>query len=234
MILLPFLYNLAGYNTKLKILMLSKQNKNHTLQHRFLTLSAIVVLFSLLFLSPVQAQIYKHIDENGVTVFSNIKPRVKNYEVIRLKCKGCGWKKKVDWSSVNLNLDDFTSEILDACEKHAVDEAFVRAIIHAESWFDVKAVSDVGAQGLMQLMPATQKRFGVNEAFSPEDNIKGGVEYLRVLLDMFDNDTALVSAAYNAGENAVLRYKGVPPFEQTENFVKRVKILTRRYQKALG
>lgn len=184
--------------------------------------------------SSALAQIYKHIDEDGVIVFSNIKPRVKNYEVIRLKCKGCGWKKSVDWQSVQLNVDDFTLEILDACEEHSVDEAYVRAIIHAESWFQIEAVSDVGAQGLMQLMPDTQKRFGVVQAFDPADNIKGGVAYLRVLLDMFDNDLSLAAAAYNAGEGAVKRYAGVPPYEQTENFVKRVRILHSRYRKALS
>ncbi len=184
--------------------------------------------------SEAKAQIYKHIDKDGVIVFSNIKPRVKNYEVIRLKCKGCGWKKSVDWQSVQLNIEDFTLEILDACEEHSVDEAYVRAIIHAESWFQVEAVSDVGAQGLMQLMPATQERFGVSQAFDPADNIKGGVAYLRVLLDMFDNDLSLAAAAYNAGEGAVKRHAGVPPYEQTENFVKRVRILHSRYRKALS
>ncbi len=193
----------------------------------------ILAAFSALTV-PAQAQIYKHIDKDGVIVFSNLKPNVRNYEVVRLKCRGCAWKKQVNWTTVSLNLDDYTREILDACEKHAVDEAFVRAVIHAESWFKHTAVSDVGAEGLMQLMPATQERFGVKQAFDPADNINGGVEYLRFLLDKFNQNESLVAAAYNAGENAVVRFNGIPPYEQTENFVKRVRILRARYSKALG
>ena len=110
-----------------------------------------------------------------------------------------------------------------------VDEALVRAIMHAESWFNPAAVSHAGAQGLMQLMPATQARFGVADPFDPVDNISAGVAYLAELLDEFDNDWELAVAAYNAGENAVRRHAGIPPFSETREYVRRIRILRMRY-----
>ena len=101
----------------------------------------------------------------------------------------------------------------------------VRAIIQVESDFDHLARSSKGAQGLMQLMPATAERFGVGDPFDPRQNIFGGVQYLRVLLDMFGGDVILASAAYNAGENAVIRYNGVPPYRETQGYVEKVRSL---------
>jgi len=201
---------------------------------RFMKLKNFLIIVFVLAGFPLHAQIYKHIDKNGVVHYSNIRPKVNNYKIVNLKCRSCGWRRSVDWNRVPLYMEEFTPEILDACEKYAVDEAFVRAVIHAESSFKPKAVSDMGAQGLMQLMPATQKRFGVRSAFNPRQNIKGGVAYLRILLDLFDNDTELAAAAYNAGENAVKRNGGVPPYEETRNFVKRVETLRKRYRRSIA
>lgn len=106
--------------------------------------------------------------------------------------------------------------------EYAVDAALVRAIIRVESNFEPTAVSRKGAQGLMQLMPATADRFAVANAFDPAENIRGGVRYLRTLLDMFPGQLTLALAAYNAGENAVARFKGVPPYPETREYVNRV------------
>jgi hypothetical protein len=106
--------------------------------------------------------------------------------------------------------------------EHAVDPALVQAIIRVESNFEPTAVSRKGAQGLMQLMPATADRFAVANAFDPAENIRGGVRYLRTLLDMFPGQLSLALAAYNAGENAVTRFKGVPPYPETREYVNRV------------
>ncbi|MEM9533145.1 MAG: lytic transglycosylase domain-containing protein [Pseudomonadota bacterium] len=180
------------------------------------------------------AQVYKYRDENGILHYTDRKPpEGQRYAVIRIKCRGCDWHRKVNWQTVALNVEAFTDEILNACERHGVDESFVRAVIHAESWFKRDAVSNVGAQGLMQLMPETQKRFGVTQPFDAGQNIDAGVRYLRELLDLFGNDYRLASAAFNAGENAVKRFGGVPPYNETENFVKRVRILRSRYREAL-
>jgi soluble lytic murein transglycosylase-like protein len=106
-----------------------------------------------------------------------------------------------------------------------VEVALVRAVIQTESQFDPHAVSSVGAQGLMQLMPATARRFGVTDAFDPRQNIFGGTRYLRVLLDMFQGDVVLATAAYNAGEGAVSRYGGVPPYRETQGYVRKIQAL---------
>jgi Transglycosylase SLT domain len=101
----------------------------------------------------------------------------------------------------------------------------VRAIIQTESDFDAQAVSSKGARGLMQLMPDTARRFGVADSFDPRQNIFGGVKYLRLLLDMFQGNVALAAAAYNSGENSVLKYNGVPPYKETQDYVAKVQTL---------
>ena len=106
----------------------------------------------------------------------------------------------------------------------------MRAIMHAESAFNPNALSRAGAQGLMQLMPATARRFGVANAYDPTQNIHGGVEYLAWLLKRYNNDLVLAAAGYNAGEGAVDRHKGVPPYSETQRYVQRVAVLAERYR----
>lgn len=106
-------------------------------------------------------------------------------------------------------------------DRYGVDPTLVRAVIQVESDFNPNCVSHKGARGLMQLMPATAKRFGVSTVHDPEQNIHGGVRYLAYLLDLFNEDLPRVLAGYNAGENAVLKYGGIPPYEETGTYVKR-------------
>ena len=103
--------------------------------------------------------------------------------------------------------------------KQDVEPDLVRSVIQTESNYNPKAVSNKGAQGLMQLIPATAERFGVRDSFDSRDNIEGGVKYLRYLLDMFHGDYERAVAAYNAGEGAVTRYGGVPPYAETQSYV---------------
>jgi soluble lytic murein transglycosylase-like protein len=113
--------------------------------------------------------------------------------------------------------------VIDAeAKRYDVDAAFVSALIRAESNYEPRAVSRKGARGLMQLMPATARRLDVRKPFDPVSNVRGGVRYLRELLDRFDGKPDLVLAAYNAGENAVESYGGVPPFRETVGYVKRI------------
>jgi len=107
-------------------------------------------------------------------------------------------------------------------EKYGVDPALVKALIKAESNFKSSAVSEDGARGLMQLMPETAQEMGVADRADPEENIDGGVRYLSRLLRVFGSDTGLAIAAYNAGEQAVLRYGAIPPFAETRDYVKKV------------
>ena len=118
----------------------------------------------------------------------------------------------------------FGELIYAAAERHRVNPELVAALVRAESAFDPRAVSHKGAGGLMQLMPATARRFGLDDAerFEPERNLEAGTRYLRWLLDRFEGDVALALAAYNAGEGTVDRYGGVPPFRETRTYIRRI------------
>lgn len=186
---------------------------------------------------------YVWVDGDGVKHFASSRPSgVANVQVKRTEypifsipsCYACGLVPDVNFGKVKLNLQAFAGEIRRSSQKYGVDEAIVRAIIHAESAYRPHVVSPKNARGLMQLIPATAKRFGVNDAFDPAQNIDGGVQYLAFLLKRYKNDLTLASAAYNAGEGAVDRYKGVPPYKETRNYVVRVGQLADRYRKALN
>jgi soluble lytic murein transglycosylase-like protein len=123
---------------------------------------------------------------------------------------------------------DVDQVINDAAREHGVSRHLIRAIIETESDFDSLAVSPRGACGLMQLMPATVRRFGVADCFDARENVAAGTRYLKVLLTRYDGSIALSAAAYNAGEGAVARHRGVPPYPQTRAYVRRVKALLPR------
>lgn len=176
------------------------------------------------------AQVFTYVDENGFTMFTNKKPDTNKFDVTNHGCFGT-CVTGVNWASTPLKQNIFADEVNSAALEHGVDHALVRAIIHAESWFKTDALSKAGAQGLMQLMPATQTRFGVTNAYDPKQNILAGVKYLAWLFNEFEHDETRVIAAYNAGENAVKRYNGVPPFSETREYLRRVKILYSRYRK---
>ncbi|HUQ31369.1 MAG TPA: lytic transglycosylase domain-containing protein [Pyrinomonadaceae bacterium] len=118
--------------------------------------------------------------------------------------------------------------IFRAGERNGIDPRFIHAVIWQESKYKVRARSYVGAQGLMQLMPATAKRFGCQDAHDPAANIEAGTKYLRFLLKRFNGNVSLALAGYNAGEGAVDKYNGVPPYNETQNYVR---IITGRYGK---
>ena len=164
--------------------------------------------------------VYKF-EKDGVVHYTNVAP-------------AGGAAPGVDFGNVRLNMDSYAAEVRAAANEFGVDEAIVRAIIHAESAFRANAVSHAGAQGLMQLIPATATRFGVSDAFDAGQNIRGGVQYLAWLLKRFDNDLTLAAAGYNAGEGAVDKYGGVPPYAETQRYVVRVGQLADRYRGALG
>ncbi|MBK5938174.1 hypothetical protein CCR96_02570 [Halochromatium roseum] len=110
-----------------------------------------------------------------------------------------------------------------AAERHRLDPELIHAVIRAESAYDPRARSPAGACGLMQLMPVTAQRFGVRDVWNPAQNIEGGVDFLRVLIDRFEGDLKLVLAAYNAGEGAVAKYGNrIPPYRETQQYVRRV------------
>jgi soluble lytic murein transglycosylase-like protein len=181
------------------------------------------------------AQVYKWVDEDGVITFSNIAPpENQDFQVLRFPCYAADPKcRAVAWEKVPLNVRSFRSEIRSAADLNAVDESLIRAIIHAESAYQPDARSPKGAQGLMQLMPATAAELQVRNPYDPAENIGGGTRYLSQLLSEFKGDLELATAAYNAGPNAVYKYGGVPPYDETKEYVRRVKILYQRYGDAL-
>lgn len=185
---------------------------------------------------------YAFVDIHGVTNYSNRRPKgASSVKVIRSEyaifsqpsCYACGLASSVNFGALRLNTNAYSAEIKAAALAYGVEEAVVRAIIHAESAYRPHVQSNRGAQGLMQLIPSTAKRFGVNDSFDPAQNINGGVQYLSWLLRRYKQDLTLAAAAYNAGEGAVDRYGGVPPYKETRLYVSRVGQLAERYRKAL-
>lgn len=175
------------------------------------------------------ASIYKFRDASGVLHYTDRKPRTNNYVVLSIYCPACDPHSKVDWDHTKLNLTAYASEINNAAALYGVDASFVRALIHAESAFNPDAQSRKGAQGLMQLMPATAGMYGVTNAFDATENINAGVQHLASLIKDFNGDLKLAAAAYNAGAGAVRKYNGVPPYDETKVYVERVAVLHKRY-----
>ncbi|WP_339778592.1 lytic transglycosylase domain-containing protein [uncultured Methylophaga sp.] len=174
--------------------------------------------------------IYKSLSNDGEGFsFSDKKPLNGDFEVLAYECYACNPTSKINWHTIRLNTDDYADTVRTIAKKYKIDAALVRAVIHAESAFNAKALSKKGAQGLMQLMPGTAKDLGVTNAFDVQQNIEGGVKYLAGLLNTFDGDIKLATAAYNAGPGAVKRFKGIPPYAETEVYVERVGILHQRY-----
>jgi soluble lytic murein transglycosylase-like protein len=185
-----------------------------------LILSAGAFMLGLVVPSLSPAEIYKFVDKDGVVYLTNV-PDSKYTLVL-----------KGSWVRFQLGTDfeRYDPVIWEAAQRHRVDYALVKAVIKAESNFDPLAISRAGAKGLMQLMPGTAGDLGVNDAFQPEDNIHGGVRYLRYLLDLFEGNLRLALAAYNAGENAVFRYNGIPPYKETRTYIQRVLRYFRNYR----
>jgi soluble lytic murein transglycosylase len=168
---------------------------------------------------PARGEIYRYVDKNGVWHFTNVKTDSRYRIFVPSSRKALG-----------KYLNDYGGIINQASTEFGIEPHFIRAVIKAESGFNHQAVSSKGAQGLMQLMPGTAGDMEVSDPLDPEDNIFGGVRYLSLLLKRFNDNKILALAAYNAGPNAVESYKGVPPFPETRQFVKRVMEYYKIYQ----
>jgi soluble lytic murein transglycosylase-like protein len=177
---------------------------------------AFVLIFLLFMASVCHADIYKYTDPDGVIHLTNVPTEPDVPYVLVMKEKRVIFQLKGDIALY----DDLIAR---TSERYRVDSALVKAIIKAESNFNHRAVSPVGARGLMQLMPSTAASLQVKDSFHPENNVDGGVRYLRYLMNLFNGNLPLVLAAYNAGENAVIRHNNrIPPYPETQTYVKRV------------
>lgn len=188
-------------------------------------------------LIPLQAfagPIYVYIEKDGVKRFST-KPPSDGVEaqVFTARKSSFSWYRVIPQyggkSYFKKNKNKFNDVIDKVATAVGVDNALIRAVIHAESGFNQYAVSPKGAQGLMQLMPATARDLGVRNAFSPIENIYGGSKYLKMLLGRYNGNVKNALAAYNAGMLNVERYRGIPPFQETQNYVKSVMQLHGHY-----
>lgn len=174
-----------------------------------------------------RADIYTYTDANGVVHYSNTPPsrrrgvrRIRTADETPRARRGGRSLGPRDTSPDRYSRYD--AYIREAAALYQLPEPFVRAVIRVESDYNPQVVSHAGACGLMQLMPATAARMGVTDPFDPRQNILGGTRYLRILANHFNGDLILTIAAYNAGEGAVMRYRGIPPYEETQRYVRRV------------
>ncbi|MEB4802069.1 lytic transglycosylase domain-containing protein [Acinetobacter soli] len=186
--------------------------------------------------TAIAGQMFIYKDKSGATLLTNrkssdpalTKVKVTYYPDSNIHTyRNWGASEASVLPSYSKNVNAFDHIIRQAAQRHGVSEGLIKAVMHTESGFNIRARSPVGAQGLMQLMPATAKRFNVSNVFDPEQNIFGGAQYLSWLMKRFNGNMQLVLAAYNAGEGNVDKYGGIPPFRETQDYVKRV---TSRYQ----
>ncbi len=171
------------------------------------------------------ADIYKYEDAEGITHLTNVPTQHGIKYVLIMREKRVLFDRKL-----GTDISKYDHLIAKASQKYNIDSALIKAVIKAESNFNHMAVSRKGARGLMQLMPATASSLQVRDSFHPENNIEGGARYLRYLLKYFNGNLSLALAAYNAGENAVIRYGGIPPYRETQTYVHRVLSYLDRYK----
>jgi len=197
-------------------------------------LRTLLILFSLTLTKGAIADIYKYVDNDGRTYYTD-EPKNGLYKRI-IKSKAyrppsnyfTNTSPRIGRYS-SANKLRFAELIAQTAAKHQVDAKLVHAVIQTESAYNSGAISPKGAVGLMQLMPATAQRFGVMDSTDPNQNVDGGTRYLKHLIAMFEPNIDLAVAAYNAGENAVIKYNNsIPPYPETQNYVRQVLALYNR------
>lgn len=192
-------------------------------------LSLIAFLASLSV--TAQADIYQFVDDSGVVHFTNVpsgkvRKTTKVHAESRRPASSLAAVRPAPTSTGSRRTGDipvsYVSIINSACERYGVDPSLVHAIVKVESDFNPFAISRKGAMGLMQLMPQTASTMNVRNTFSPDENIEGGVKYLRYLLDRYEGNLSLSLAAYNSGETSVKKWGTIPPFKETQDYVKKI------------
>lgn len=176
--------------------------------------------------SATKAAIHVYRNKQGALLFTNVpnRPGYRPFLLLHSYSRHLSGRDSAEFDRL----------IYAACQRYGVEFALVKAVIKAESAFDPGALSRAGARGLMQLMPATAAMHGVEDIHAPRDNIDGGVRHLRLLLNQFNWDVPLALAAYNAGAGAVARYNGIPPYEETQTYVRRVLSYRNSYRERSG
>lgn len=204
----------------------------HSKRSLMLTLASSM---ALLVAMPAQAgNLYVYKNKNGDTLLTNVrddksfgeystKVKVTYYADTNVhNYRNWGGSESAVLPSYSKNKNLYDGIIAQAASMQQLDSGLIKAVMHTESGFNPSARSPVGAQGLMQLMPATARRFAVSNAYDPAQNVMGAAKYLSFLLKRFNYNTELALAAYNAGEGNVDKYRGIPPFRETQDYVRRV------------
>jgi len=187
------------------------------------------LLASVFLCQAVSADIYRYDNPDGSVHFTNC-PTDKRFKIYLRDIKKDRRLRTMLRFSNAVNATEYDHIIRKCSNKYGVSASLIKAVIHAESGYNPNAVSKKGASGLMQLMPSTAKSLKVSNSFDPEDNVEGGVKYLRFLLDTFHGDVSLALAAYNAGLGKVAKYGGIPPYAETRNYVNKVLSYMQSYQ----
>ena len=199
----------------------------------FLAILSAVMLFSA-FSSLAQARVYLYQMPDGSRL-------VSGHPLINTQAKLVRRSKDMDNMGhyvarrtlrAKRQMRVLSTVIYHQSKKYDIDESLVKAVIYTESYFNPNATSHKGASGLMQLMPATAEKYGVSDLYNPRQNIIAGIKHLRYLMTLFPNNLKHVLAAYNAGENAVNKYNGIPPYRETQGYVKKVMKHFKRFQLA--
>ena len=196
----------------------------------------IYAICALLMAPTAYADIYKYTDKHGRVTLTDTP---KNTKYVRLVKTWKGWVPQktgsIRYKNLVKNRKKHSGTIDFMASRYRLPKSLIHAVITAESAYDTEAVSRAGAVGLMQLMPGTAKRYGVKNRRNPYENVNGGTKYLRDLLVMFDNNLRLALAAYNAGEGAVKKYNNkIPPYKETQNYVKKVIAYYNQYKQSMG
>jgi soluble lytic murein transglycosylase len=187
---------------------------------RKILIAGVLLVPFLAGITPADADIYRYVDADGRVHFTDT-PTHGRWDMYRK-----------EGASVGGSHSSYLDIIRQCARSYRLEEALVKAVIKVESDYQPRIVSKKGAQGLMQLIPETAKSLKVNNPFDPSENIRGGSEYLRRMLDLFNNDVELALAAYNSGPSTVQRYGGIPPYDETRNYVKKVKHYLDYYRQA--
>lgn len=187
----------------------------------------IAAVFVAVAAGAAHADLYRYVDDKGVVHITNV-PTSSKYRWLMREAGAKALPKKTYFYR---GYDDMIRE---AALRHGVDPALAKAVVRAESNFNAQAVSLKDARGLMQLLPETARRLGVKDIHDPAENIDGGVRHLSRLIKLFSSDIRLAIAAYNAGENAVLKWGAVPPYPETRSYVKRVLLYYKMYKTGRG
>lgn len=204
-----------------------KVNKSWQLDKKLPLLAFLAVILSgVVFVASASADIYRYEDEEGIVHFTDA-PTDKRFKIFLRDLRK---DKQLRTRFLLANPAQYEQLINTCAVKYGVNPSLVKAVIHAESGYNPNAVSRAGASGLMQLMPGTAKQLKVTDRFDPNQNVDGGVRYLKFLLDTFKGDVPLALAAYNAGLSKVAKHGGIPPYEETRNYVNKVMSHMKNYQ----